>query len=103
LRFVGNEHPKLNLTFIDAKTKHLQKKNPIFYFIFSGLFFVGCHSVKICHRKKKQNNDSYAPPPRRDLGYDKLFTRETWTKLKFFPQDFFSFDCSQPLRIYISI
>jgi hypothetical protein len=33
---IGNEHPKLNLTFIDDKTKHLQKKIPLLFF-FGGL------------------------------------------------------------------
>jgi hypothetical protein len=51
---IGNEHPKLNLTFIDDKTKQVQKKIPLFFnFFFLGSFYVGCHGVKICHKKKK--------------------------------------------------
>lgn len=71
-----------------TKPSKCKRKFHFFLIFFFWVLFMWVAMVwKFVTKRKKQNNDSYAPPPRRDLGYDKLFTRETWTKLKFFPQD----------------
>jgi hypothetical protein len=83
---IGNDHPKLNLTFIDDKTKHLQKKIPLYFFW--GIFFLWVAMVWKFVTEKKQNNMILIHLPQEEiLVMIILFIRETWTKLEIFPQD----------------
>lgn len=54
-------NPSLNVTFIDDKTKHLQKKIPSFLFFFVGLPWCENLSQK---KKKKTMNLMHLPQKR---------------------------------------